>query len=110
MANFHWLDHIRPNPVADLMPRPLEAAKLMPRQLNKKPANLIFVCERSILNAGTFKAHLKNATREIDLSSNGVREDAKMERRTAGVTGMPLSGGACPTGSLEDATVAGRYE
>lgn len=32
--------------------------------------------------------YLKKATREIERSSCGVREDAKMERRTAGVTGI----------------------
>ena len=35
-------------------------------------------------------AHLKKATRDKDLSSRMVREEAKMERRTAGVTGMRL--------------------
>ncbi|KAG6833912.1 hypothetical protein H0H87_007923 [Tephrocybe sp. NHM501043] len=35
--------------------------------------------------------HLKKAMRDMDRSSCGVREDAKMERRTAGVTGMRLS-------------------
>ena len=35
-------------------------------------------------------AHLKKATRDKDRSSRMVREEAKMERRTAGVTGMRL--------------------
>jgi hypothetical protein len=34
--------------------------------------------------------YLKNAIRERERSSPGDREDAKMERRTAGVTGMRL--------------------
>jgi len=37
-------------------------------------------------------ANLKNATRDIDLSSWGVREDVKIERNTAGVTGNRLDG------------------
>lgn len=32
--------------------------------------------------------YLKKATREMERSSWGVREDANMERRTAGVTGI----------------------
>jgi hypothetical protein len=42
-------------------------------------------------------AHRKNATREIDRSSCGDREEAKIERKTAGVTGMRLaeSEGGC---------------
>lgn len=35
------------------------------------------------------QSHLKNATRDIVLSSNGVLDDANIERSTAGVTGMP---------------------
>lgn len=31
--------------------------------------------------------YLKNATRDIERSSMAVREDAKIDRRTAGVTG-----------------------
>jgi len=42
----------------------------MARQLRRKPENL------------------KKAIREIDRSSCGVRDDAKMERKTAGVTGI----------------------
>ena len=34
--------------------------------------------------------HLKNATREIVRSSIAVRDDAKIDRRTAGVTGIRL--------------------
>lgn len=41
-------------------------------QLNKNPVNR------------------KNATREIDRSSCGVRDEANMDRKTAGVTGMRL--------------------
>jgi hypothetical protein len=33
-------------------------------------------------------SYLKKAIREIERSSCGVRDDAKMERKTAGVTGM----------------------
>jgi len=51
-----------------LSPLPRAAARLMPTQLNRNPANL------------------KNAIREIDRSSTGVREDEKMERSTVGVT------------------------
>jgi len=36
--------------------------------------------------------NLKKATRERDLSSNIVRDDANIERRTAGVTGKRLEG------------------
>lgn len=46
----------------------------MHTQLSRKPANL------------------KNATRDMDLSSWGVREDVNMERSTAGVTGNRLDG------------------
>ena len=35
-------------------------------------------------------SHLKNATREMVRSSIAVRDDAKMERKTAGVTGIRL--------------------
>ena len=35
-------------------------------------------------------SHLKNAMREIDLSSMADREEAKMDLRTAGVTGIRL--------------------
>lgn len=34
-------------------------------------------------------SYRKNATRDIFLSSNVVRDEANMDRRTAGVTGMP---------------------
>jgi hypothetical protein len=36
-------------------------------------------------------AHLKKAMRERERSSPGDREEAKMERKTAGVTGMRLA-------------------
>lgn len=39
--------------------------------------------------------YLKNATREIDRSSLGVREDENMERSTAGVTGIRDSDVGC---------------
>jgi len=52
-------------------------ARLIARQLIKNPANL------------------KNATREIDRSSKTVREEAKMERKTPGVTGKRLDGFGC---------------
>lgn len=41
---------------------------------------------------------LKKAAREIDRSSNTVLDDAKMPRRTAGVTGILLDD--CPGGGL----------
>jgi len=50
-------------------PHPLVAARLIPKQLIRKPANL------------------KNATLDIDRSSWAVREDAKMSLRSAGVIG-----------------------
>lgn len=63
-----------------LMPLPRAAARLIAIQLNRKPVNL------------------KNATLDRDLSSRMVREDANIERRTAGVTGKRLEGfeGGCP--------------
>ena len=39
-----------------------------------------------------YHTHLKKATRERERSSKIVREDAKMERSTAGVTGIRLEG------------------
>jgi len=51
-------------------PQPLVAARLMPKQLMRKPANL------------------KKANLEMDLSSLGVLDKANMERRTAGVSGL----------------------
>lgn len=50
--------------------RPRAAAKLMHMQLNIKPVNR------------------KNAILEIERSSFGVRDEANMERRRAGVTGI----------------------
>lgn len=50
----------------------------MPKQLKRNPVNL------------------KNATRDIDRSSRGVRDEAKMPRSTAGVTGIRLSCGFGP--------------
>ena len=54
------------------IPLPLAAAHAMPKQLKRNPVNL------------------KNATRDIDRSSSGVRDEAKMPRSTAGVTGIRL--------------------
>lgn len=61
------------------MPRLRAATMLIAMQLRRNPANR------------------KNATREIDRSSCGDREEAKIERKTAGVTGMRLaeSDGGC---------------
>ena len=36
------------------------------------------------------ESYLKKAMREIERSSCGVRDDANMERRTVGVTGIRL--------------------
>lgn len=72
----------------------------MHTQLSRKPANLA-----SSLNTSTAKIdehlYLKNATRDMDLSSWGVRDDVNMERNTAGVTGNRLDGlggGGCSGG------------
>jgi len=54
------------------MPRPWFAIRLMARQLMIKPENL------------------KNAMRERERSSPGDRDEAKMARSTAGVTGIRL--------------------
>jgi len=54
------------------IPRPWFAIKLIARQLMMKPENL------------------KNAMRERERSSPGEREEANMDRSTAGVTGMRL--------------------
>lgn len=43
-------------------------------------------------------ANLKNATREMERSSFGVRDEAKMPRSSAGVMGNLLFGG----GSMDD--------
>lgn len=47
-------------------------------------------------------SYLKNATLEMERSSSTEREEAKMDLRTAGVTGIPLSEGVggLPTGVL----------
>jgi hypothetical protein len=73
----------------------------MHTQLNRKPANL--TNSLSTPQHGEISEHvyLKNATRDIDLSSWGVREDVNMERNTAGVTGNRLDGlggGGCRGG------------
>jgi len=56
--------------IPNFIPRHRAAARLIPKQLSKNPANL------------------KNATRDIDRSSIAVRDEAKMERKTVGVTGI----------------------
>ena len=47
--------------------------------------------------------YLKKATLEMDRSSRTVREEAKIDRKTAGVTGIVLSEGVggLPAGALE---------
>ena len=42
---------------------------------------------------GRYEAYLKNATREIERSSFGVRAEAKIPRSSAGVIGNLLFGG-----------------
>lgn len=64
-----------------LIPRPRAAAKLMHMQLNIKPVNR------------------KNAIREIDRSSFGVRDEANIDRRRAGVTGIRGLGVSAGCGS-----------
>ena len=49
--------------------------------------------------------YLKKATREMDRSSIGVREEENMERSTAGVTGIRESDvGCCRWGVLDFGT------
>ncbi|KAG8936030.1 hypothetical protein FRC02_004942 [Tulasnella sp. 418] len=71
-------------------------------QLVRCPGNLVRIPQTWLAivyfsNVTTIKAvikhYLKNATLEIVLSSSFVREEANMDLNTAGVTGMPLSGG-----------------
>jgi len=70
------------------IPRPWFAIKLIARQLMMKPENL------------------KNAMRERERSSPGEREEANMDRSTAGVTGMRLVlRGLCDPGSGSPANV-----
>lgn len=72
----------------------------MPKQLRMKPANLEWSETGSEWTKST---NLKNAMRDMDRSSCGVLEEAKIARRTAGVTGilLDLSGstGCKPTGA-----------
>jgi hypothetical protein len=71
----------------------------MQTQLNRKPANL--TNPLSTQHGEIEDVYLKNATRDMDLSSWGVREDVNMERNTAGVTGNRLDGlggGGCRGG------------
>jgi len=49
--------------------------------------------------------YLKNAILEIDRSSSGLREDANIERRTAGVTGMCPA--ACKSNAFSDESEVG---
>jgi hypothetical protein len=99
--------HFRTMP--SLIPLHFAAARLMPKQLNRKPVNLP-ECRIIIRRAGWGKygAHLKKATREIERSSSGVREDAKIDLRTAGVTGIFLwesaGTGERPRGALREDT------
>lgn len=80
------------------MPRFLAATMLIAMQLSRNPVNLYlwhqFLTAKGIAR---WHAYRKNATREIDRSSCGDREEAKIERKTAGVTGMRLaeSDGGC---------------
>ena len=75
------------------MPRPWFAIRLIARQLIIKPENLhnrydiIWLYQYQKRNAMT---DLKKATRERERSSPGDREEAKMARSTAGVTGIRL--------------------
>ncbi|KAG8833003.1 hypothetical protein FRC17_000197 [Serendipita sp. 399] len=90
-----------PSIAAAGLPLFLAAATLMNIQLIRKPANLEYYEARGL-------RYLKKATRDIDLSSKIVREDAKMERRTAGVTGMRLLETSLPTEDVDAApTVLG---
>lgn len=78
----HVACYTTPNKAAVfLMLRFLAAAKLIPMQLIRNPANL------------------KNAILEMERSSCGEREEANIERNTAGVTGIRLFesrfGGSC---------------
>jgi len=57
------------------------AANEIPKQLNRNPANL------------------KKATLDMFLSSSVVRDEANIERSTAGVTGMPPFSPLGPDGS-----------
>ena len=64
----------------------------MPMQLMRKPANL----DGDTIRKGDKKernpilVYRKKAIREMERSSRGDREEAKIERKTAGVTGMRL--------------------
>jgi len=60
----------RPKPVVPRIPRLRAAYTLIPKQLRTNPTNL------------------KKATLEMLRSSKGVREDAKIDLNTAGVTGL----------------------
>ena len=72
------------------IPRPWFAIKLIARQLMMKPENLPIrdIIRRFRRRDGV--TDLKNAMRERERSSPGEREEAKMDRSTAGVTGMRL--------------------
>lgn len=79
------------------IPRPLAAARLMPTQLRRNPANLTEAPSGDTHVSIALGEYLKKATREIERSSWGVREEANIERSTAGVTGIRLveSDGGC---------------
>lgn len=86
-----------PRRAALLTPLPRAAARLIPTQLKRNPANLSTQrIKSSKLTLRRSAAYLKKAIREIDRSSWGVRDDENIERRTAGVTGMcELDVGCC---------------
>ena len=70
----HWsfgtgvtLHHTPSRPVLLLIPQPLPAAKLIPTQLSKNPANLQPISQ--ISKGQGQETYLKKATREMDLSS-----------------------------------------
>ena len=76
------------------MPRLWFAIKLIARQLMIKPENLRrHDIIRLYQKKRRAKTDLKNAMRERDRSSPSDREEAKMERSTAGVTGIRLEFG-----------------
>lgn len=76
------------------MPRLWFAIKLIARQLMIKPENLHrHDIIRLLSEERHAKTDLKNAMRERDRSSPGDREEAKMARSTAGVTGIRLEFG-----------------
>lgn len=80
------------------MPRLRAAYTLIPKQLSTNPTNL---SERklNVTQIRTHYSHRKKATREMLRSSSGVLEDAKIDLKTAGVTGLRFfSSGGGATG------------